>query len=134
MKTNRTIYWAITGLISFIMLFSAYYSGTHKVEFTTTLGFPNYFRIELTAAKIIGALLLLVPRVPSRIREWIYVSFGIVLISAAIAKYASGYPITGVIEPVSVFLIMVGSTLYLNQLNRLGDRALNHTTFLPATK
>ncbi len=134
MKTNRTIYWAITALISFFMLFSAYYSGTHKLEFTTTLGFPNYFRIELTAAKIVGALMLLVPQVPSRIREWVYVSFGIVLISAAIAKYSSGYPIIGVIEPVSVFLIMVGSTLYLNHLSRLGDHSLNHAPVLPATK
>ena len=98
------------------MLFSAYYSGTHKAEFTQTLGFPNYFRIELTAAKIIGALMLLIPQVTARVREWIYVSFGIVLVSAAIAKEVSGYSVQGVAEPVSVLLIMIGANVYLNRL------------------
>ena len=122
MKTNRSVYWVITGLISFFMLFSAYYSGTHKIEFAN-LGFPNYFRIELTVAKIFGALLLLIPQVPAKIREWIYVSFAIVLISAAIAKYMNGYPMSGVVEPASVFLIMAGSVFYLN---RIGSPDLNH--------
>jgi hypothetical protein len=118
MNRNKVIYWSVTRLLSSFIFFSAWYSGTHKVEFTQTLGFPNYFRIELTAAKIVGAVLLLIPAVSARIREWIYVSFGIVLVSAAIAKYYSGYPIAGVMEPVSVFVIMVGANFYLN---RLGD-------------
>ncbi len=118
MKNNGKTYWVITGLLSFFMFFSAYYSGTHEVEFTQMLGFPNYFRIELTAAKIVGAVLLLVPRVTARVREWIYVSFGIVLISAAIAKFYSGYPITGVMEPLFVFAIMIGANFYLNRQRR----------------
>jgi hypothetical protein len=52
------------------------------------------------------------------VREWIYVSFGIVLVSAALAKYVCGYPIQGTVEPLSVLVIMIGSNLYLN---RLGD-------------
>ncbi|HKB91147.1 MAG TPA: DoxX family protein [Opitutaceae bacterium] len=130
MKKKRTLSWAITGLISFFMLFGAYYSGTHAVEFKN-LGFPNYFRIELTAAKIFGAVLLLIPRVPARIREWIYVSFGIVLISAALAKYVNGYPTVGVVEPVSVLIIMVGATLYLH---RLGAGHSPGTARSPTTK
>jgi len=34
-------------------------------------------------AKVIGALALLIPQIPARIKEWIYVCFGVVLISAA---------------------------------------------------
>jgi hypothetical protein len=131
MKTNRIIYWTVTVLISLFMLFSAYYSGTHKTEFTQTLGFPNYFRIELTIAKIIGALMLLIPRVPARVREWIYVSFGIVLVSATIAKEVSGYPVQGVAEPVSVLVIMIGSIFYLN---RIGDRSSKGASMLSTTK
>jgi hypothetical protein len=82
------------------------------------LGFPNYFRIELTMAKVIGALALLIPQIPARIKEWIYVCFGLVLISAAIAKFNSGYPTTGVLEPIFVFTVMIGSLLYLNKLNK----------------
>ena len=69
-------------------------------------------------AKVIGALLLLIPQVPARIKEWIYVCFSVVLISAAIAKFNSGYPRMEVVEPMIVFTIMVGSLLGLNKLNK----------------
>jgi len=117
MKYDKTISLIVPALISFFMLFSAYVSETRAVEFAH-LGFPNYFRIELTMAKVIGALLLLIPQVPARIKEWIYVCFGVVLISAAIAKFNSGYPMMGVVEPMIVFTIMVGSLLTLNKLNK----------------
>ncbi|HEY5792690.1 MAG TPA: DoxX family protein [Chthoniobacterales bacterium] len=115
MKYKNTLSWIVPALISFFMLFSAYISGTRVVEFAQ-LGFPEYFRIELTTAKVIGALLLLIPPVPARIKEWIYVGFGVVLISAAIAKFSSGYPMIGVLEPLIVFTIMAASLLYLNKL------------------
>lgn len=117
MNKPRLTHWIITGAISFFMLFSAYISGTRVTEFAH-LGFPNYFRLELTIAKIIGAIVLLFPQTPARVREWIYVSFTIVLISAAIAKYNSGYPLKEVAEPLVVLTIMVSSVLYLNKSNR----------------
>jgi len=117
LKKRRALYRVAKGWISFFMLFSAYVSGTRVVEFAH-LGFPNYFRIELTMAKVIGALALLIPQIPARIKEWIYVCFGVVLISAAIAKFNSGYPTKGVLEPIFVFTIMIGSLLYLNKLNK----------------
>jgi len=33
------------------------------------LGFPDYFRIELAFAKTIGALVLIIPKIPIRIKE-----------------------------------------------------------------
>ncbi|MGZ8781271.1 MAG: DoxX family protein [Thermoanaerobaculia bacterium] len=33
------------------------------------LGFPDYFRVELSWAKLLGVVLLLVP-VPARLKEW----------------------------------------------------------------
>jgi len=122
MKKNKAIYWVLTGAISSFILFSAYYSGTHEMEFTTRLGFPNYFRIELTIAKIIGAILLLIPQIPIRIREWIYVGFGICLISAVIAKINTGYPVSAIVEPIFTFLLMVGSAFYLAKLHKTGNQ------------
>jgi len=117
MKKPTTVHWIVTGAISSFMLFSAYYSGSHPVEFGQ-MGFPNYFRIELTVAKIIGALLLLVPAVPVRVREWIYACFGVVLVSAFIAKLNSGYPLSGLVEPLSVLALMAGALAYLDKVNR----------------
>jgi hypothetical protein len=118
MKRDKT-YWAITALISAFMLFSSWYSGTHKVEFTQRMGFPEYFRIELTLAKIAGVIILLIPAVTDRVKEWVYVSFGIVVVSAAIAKYNSGYPASAIAEPVFTFVIMIGALLYLNNRNKI---------------
>ena len=53
------------------------------------LGFPAYFRVELSWAKLLGAALLLAP-VPARLREWAYAGFAIDLGSAIIAHLAVG--------------------------------------------
>jgi hypothetical protein len=59
-----------------------YVSGTRVVEFAH-LGVQNYFRIELTMAKVIGTLALLIPQIPAGIKEWIYVCFGMGCIRGA---------------------------------------------------
>lgn len=124
MKKNKRNYWILTGAISAFMLFSAYYTGTHKTEFDQRLGFPDYFRIELTTAKIIGAVLLLIPRVTIRIREWIYVGFGICLISAIIAKVNSDYPVSSILEPMFTFALMLAAAFCLNKMNKVKGQNL----------
>jgi hypothetical protein len=54
------------------------------------LGFPAYFRIELSWAKFAGLAILLVPLVPTRLKEWAYAGFAITLVSALIAHLAVG--------------------------------------------
>jgi hypothetical protein len=54
------------------------------------LGFPTYFRVELSYAKLAGVAVLLLPMVPSRVKEWAYAGFAITLVSALIAHFASG--------------------------------------------
>jgi hypothetical protein len=53
------------------------------------LGFPGYFRVELAFAKLLGAVLLVVP-VPPRVKEWAYAGFAITLGSALIAHLSVG--------------------------------------------
>src|SRR5258705_4162048 len=53
------------------------------------LGFPAYFRIELSCAKFLGVVLLLAP-VPARLKEWAYAGFAITLGSALIAHLSVG--------------------------------------------
>ncbi len=75
------------------------------------LGFPNYFRIELSWAKLAGLAALLLPVIPARLKEWAYAGFAITLISALIAHLAVGDGVaawgwsvgTGVLWGVSYF-------------------------------
>lgn len=92
MKTILTTvvrYRIAKGFILFFMSFSAFYSFTHAADFQM-LGFPNYFRIQLSILKVIGVLILVLPIVPVRIREWVYVAFGICIFSALVAHISSG--------------------------------------------
>jgi DoxX-like family len=58
-------------------------------EAFTHLGFPAYFRVELSWAKLLGVVLLLAP-VPARLKEWTYAGFAIDLASALIAHLSVG--------------------------------------------
>ena len=95
-KQNRTWYWIAKCFISFFILFSAYFSYTHA-EDLRQLGFPDYFRMELVTAKVAGAIVLLLPFTPVRIKEWVYAGFIIAMVSALIAHICSGDPLSKVI-------------------------------------
>lgn len=93
MKTTKIIYYATTGIISGMMLFIAFETLT-KPEVKASmahLGFPDYFRIELGIAKIIGAVFLWLPfRV---LKEVAYVGFAIMFASASYAHLVVGDPL-----------------------------------------
>jgi hypothetical protein len=55
----------------------------------THLGFPAFFRVELSWAKLLGVAVLLAPA-PARLKEWAYAGFAIDIASALIAHFAVG--------------------------------------------
>ena len=83
MKKDKVIYWLSTGLLALMMVFSAF-SYLTKPEMAAAfqhLGFPPYFRVELAVAKLLGALVLLLPVVPAHLKDWAYAGFGFTFIS-----------------------------------------------------
>src|ERR1700687_1120199 len=90
-KAKTIAYWIVTGLFCLQMGFTAYAQlRLPQVSAAFThLGFPAYFRVELSWAKVIGVVLLLAP-VPVRLKEWAYAGFAINLASAVIAHLAVG--------------------------------------------
>ena len=112
-KAKSILYWSITALFCLQMCFTAYaqLSLPQVAEAFTHLGFPGYFRVELSWAKLIGVALLLLP-VPARLKEWAYAGFAIDITSAVIAHLAVGdgpeawgwAAATGVLWALSYFL------------------------------
>ena len=85
-KRDKILYWVFAGLIFLLISVPAVFSNSDMaVQSFQQLGFPGYFRIELGVAKVLGGLALMLPMVPSRIKEWAFVGFGIDFISAFIA-------------------------------------------------
>jgi hypothetical protein len=90
-KAKTVVYWIVTVLLCLQMGFTAYaqLSLPQVAAMFTHLGFPDYFRVELSWAKLLGVVLLLAP-VPARLKEWVYAGFAITLVSALIAHFAVG--------------------------------------------
>lgn len=90
MKKNKIIFWITTSLI-FIMegLMPAFTSQTELAkEGIRHLGYPEYFGNALVVFKILGALALIIPKVPKRIKEWAYAGFAFDFIFASISHFA----------------------------------------------
>jgi hypothetical protein len=108
----KIAYWAITGLFCLMMASSGvmYLSG-HPVpmEGFRHLGYPDYFRPLLGAAKLLGAVALLAPMVPRTLREWAYAGFVINLVSASVSHYASGDPMSQVVMPGVILCFLLTS-------------------------
>src|ERR1051325_6581860 len=90
-KSRAMFYWIVTALFCLEMTFTAYAELRlpQVADAFTHLGFPAYFRVELSWAKLIGVAVLLAP-LPARFKEWAYIGFAIDLASALIAHFAVG--------------------------------------------
>jgi hypothetical protein len=92
-RSNRMVvgFWITTVLFCLQIGFTAYAQLRlpQVAEMFTHLGFPAYFRVELSWAKLLGVVLLLAP-VSARLKEWAYAGFAITLASALIAHFALG--------------------------------------------
>ena len=90
MKKYKIIFWTTT-IIIFLMegVLPALTSQTELAkEGIRHLGYPEYFGNALVVFKVLGALTLLIPQVPKRIKEWAYAGFAFDFIFASISHFA----------------------------------------------
>jgi len=126
--TNRekVIYRMTTGIIYAVMIFSIinfifndHFPFPNGPEGAFVhLGLPQYFKIELTTAKILGVLALLIPSVPFKVKEFAYFGFGITLISASIAHFSRGdarLSVLFIIYPLVFLGILIVSYFYFEK-------------------
>lgn len=119
MKRDKTIYWIATGILGAVMLWSAYnftFNPEMKGAFAH-FGLPNWFRIELTIAKVLGALALLLPFVPAKVKDFAYAGFTITLISAGVAHLSSGDSVLIEIGHLTFLASLVVSYLYYHKIH-----------------
>ncbi|HEV2644742.1 MAG TPA: DoxX family protein [Acidobacteriaceae bacterium] len=95
MKTSKGVvvgFWIFTALFALQMGFTAYAQLRlpQVAQAFAHLGFPGYFRVELSWAKFVGLVVLLLPMASARLKEWAYAGFAITLVSALISHFAVG--------------------------------------------
>jgi hypothetical protein len=125
-RRERLIYRISTGLILAVMVFSIvnfvfndHFPFPNGPEGAFVhLGFPPYFKVELTVAKILGVLALVIPAVPVKLKEFAYAGFAITLVSASIAHYARGdarLSVLFVIDPLVFLGLLIVSCVYFEK-------------------
>jgi hypothetical protein len=77
-------------LICAFLLLSAYTYIFHQgtIEGVKALGFPDFFRIELAALKVIAVIVILPPGIPMKAKGWAYSGVMLFLLTAFVAHTA----------------------------------------------
>ncbi len=122
---SKYLYWGSTGLLALFVLFSGtmYFVADGPAASFDRLGFPDYFRVQLGIAKLVGGLALLVP-LPRWLKEWTYAGFAIDFISALIAHLAVGDPLTATGMPlVALTLLLISYVYYHRHVLAAGEEA-----------
>lgn len=94
MKRDKLFFWVATGLVSAGMLMSALMYLSHNDELMATFhkaGYPDYFVTLLGAAKLLGAIALLVP-LWSKVTEWAYAGFAFTFVGAIWTHISTNTP------------------------------------------
>lgn len=99
MKKNKIIFWTTTGII-FIMegILPAFTSQTELAkQGISHLGYPLYFGNALVVFKVLGAVSLIIPQVPKRLKELAYAGFTFNFLFASISHFAvDGFDFQGI--------------------------------------
>jgi hypothetical protein len=117
MTRDRLIYLTTTVLVCGVMTYSAVNFnlarplGPMKGGFRH-LGLPDYFRIELTVAKLLGVAALAIPSIPTKVKEFAYFGFGLTLLSASIAHFSLGDKLFFMLDPLVFLGALITSYVY----------------------
>ncbi|MFA6400082.1 MAG: DoxX family protein [Salinivirgaceae bacterium] len=118
MKKNQIIFWVSTGLIFlFEGVMPAFTSQTELAkEGIRHLGYPDYFGNAFVVFKVLGALALVIPKIPARIKEWAYAGFAFDFIFASISHWAiDGFGFQAIF-PLLVFGILIVSYVFYSKI------------------
>ena len=133
-RRERLIYLITTGLVLAVMVFSIInFIFNDRFPFPNGpegafvhLGFPTYFKVELTLAKILGVLALVIPAFPFKVKEFAYFGFAITLASASIAHFGRGdasLSVLFVIDPLIFLGLLTVSYFYFEKSHSLAAAA-----------
>ena len=89
---SKIVYWGATGLVTIVALlggFSYETNAPEAVENFRHVGYPQQLRVLLGIAKLSGAIVLLLPWLPT-LKEWAYAGFTFTWIAATVAHYLAG--------------------------------------------
>ena len=120
----RTIaYWGFTAVVTIVPLLAAFAyltTSPEAVENFRHVGYPQQLRVLLGIAKLAGAIVLLLPRLPM-LKEWAYAGFTFMWIAATVAHYLAGD------KPLFLLPLALIAALTVSYVTRSTDRRIEAT-------
>ena len=111
MKSGAIGYWVTTGIIALLIGSGGIMQvmGQHdSVEGIARLGYPVYFVVLLGVWKVLGAVTIVLPRLP-RLKEWAYAGIFFDLTGASVSHAASGSSLGNVVAPAIFAAVLIAS-------------------------
>lgn len=111
MKKLQIIFWVSTTIIFLFQGVMPALTGHTEMakEGIRHLGYPEYFGTMLTICKIIGAVILIIPQIPKRLKEWAYAGFTFDFVFASVSLY-----VVNGISPAAFFPLIVLGVLMIS--------------------
>ncbi|MCP9767228.1 DoxX family protein [Lacihabitans sp. LS3-19] len=110
-KRNKIIYWVATlwlalgmtstGIVQIIKM-------DEEVQNFSNLGFPLYLMTLIGVWKILGVIVILIPKFPL-VKEWAYAGFFFTMTGAIISHLAIGEPIVKTFPPLLLLILTIVS-------------------------
>ena len=107
---NKIIYWVATGLLSIGMLGSGIAQILHLPEMNeliTHVGYPSYFMTIIGVWKILGVIVILLPKFKLP-KEWAYAGFFFLMTGALLSHLAMGDAGKAIFGPLfqTIFIVL----------------------------
>jgi hypothetical protein len=118
-KRNNIIYWIVTAWLALGMFSTGLIQLLHLKEETDlmiNLGYPGYLLTILGTTKILGVIVLLIPRF-ALLKEWTYAGFFFTMAGAVYSHVAMGNGI-GEIAPPLLLLALTVASWYFRPVSR----------------
>jgi hypothetical protein len=116
MKKNKIIFWITTGFIflfeGLMPLSTLLFAHQYFNAGTKPLGYPDYFAYALIIFKVLGATAIMLPKLPSKLREWAYAGLTFNLIFAVISHIVVDGNIGNIVLPIVIGAILTISYIY----------------------
>ncbi len=121
MRKNKLIFWISTSIIflweGLMPLSTLLFAHQYFNAGTKPLGYPDYFAYALIVCKVLGSIAIMLPKLPSKLKEWAYAGLTFNLIFAVISHVMVDKNVSYILMPIVVGMILAVSYTY-NQKNQ----------------
>ncbi len=116
MKKNKIIFWITTSIIflweGLMPLGTLLFAPEYVNAGTKPLGYPDYFAYALIVCKVLGSTVIMLPKLPAKLKEWAYAGLTFNLIFAVISHIMVDKNIGFIMMPIVVGIILAISYCY----------------------